>query len=355
MGYCPSWSFLQHAPWRVYIQGHCVPGEVLEGVSSKRDRLMSRNELENEAPTRAGYVALVGRPNVGKSSLLNALIGEKLSIVTSRAQTTRERVTGILTTESAQIVFVDTPGLLEPRYLLQHSMLEAALGALDDADVVLLLLDPTRDSAPVPEGEALDALQRRRDRLVVAINKVDVGKRDAVDTLDRWSRSVFGIEPIRISAHTGAGLDELLSALLSYLPESPFLFPPDEIATQPVRFFVSELVRETIFEEYEQEVPYSTAVRIEEFRESEDPVVIRAVIFVERESQKAILIGRKGEAIRRLGIRSREKIEAFIGRPVYLDLWVKAMPRWRKKRSALEHLGYPVPTRASGGDIPPDS
>lgn len=316
---------------------------------------MERNGAEAVVGTRAGYVALVGRPNVGKSSLLNALIGEKLSIVTPRAQTTRDRVTGILTTDSSQIVFVDTPGLLEPRYLLQHSMLEAALGALEDSDVVLLLLDPTRNEAPVPEGEALEGLHRRRNDLVVGINKVDVAKADAIDALDRWSRGEFGIEPIRFSAMTGMGLDRLLEALVARLPESPFLYPPDEIAIQPVRFFAAEMVRETIFEEYEEEVPYSTAVRIEEFREAEDPVVIRAVIFVERESQKAILVGRKGEAIRRLGIRSRQKIEAFLGRRVYLDLWVKAMPRWRKKRSALEHLGYPVPTRASGGDIPPDS
>ena len=263
-------------------------------------------------------MALVGQPNVGKSTLLNALTGEKLSIVTPRAQTTRERVMGIYTDSSAQIIFVDTPGLLEPRYLLQRSMLESALAALADADLVLLLLDATRPEDTCPMGEALDALLARRDELFVVINKIDLARDDAVSALQEWVRERFGLAPIRISAE-------------------------DEIAVQPVRFFVSELVRETIFEEYHEEVPYSTAVRIEEFREAEDPVFIRAVVFVERESQKGILVGKGGAGIRRLGQLSREKIEAFLGRRVYLDLWVKAMPRWRKKRTALEHLGYPVP------------
>lgn len=293
--------------------------------------------------TRAGYVALVGQPNVGKSTLLNALTGEKLSIVTPRAQTTRERVMGIYTDSSAQIIFVDTPGLLEPRYLLQRSMLESALAALADADLVLLLLDATRPEDTCPMGEALDALLARRDELFVVINKIDLARDDAVSALQEWVRERFGLAPIRISAARGTGVEDLRRSLIEALPASPFFYPEDEIAVQPVRFFVSELVRETIFEEYHEEVPYSTAVRIEEFREAEDPVFIRAVVFVERESQKGILVGKGGAGIRRLGQLSREKIEAFLGRRVYLDLWVKAMPRWRKKRTALEHLGYPVP------------
>jgi len=293
--------------------------------------------------TRAGYVALVGVPNAGKSTLLNALTGERLSIVTPRAQTTRERVIGIYTDEEAQIVFVDTPGLLEPRYLLQRSMLEAALSALEEADVVLLLLDATRPAETLPSGDALDGLHRRESALFIAVNKVDVAPAAAVEELVDWARREFGREAYVISAAEGRGVFELRDRLKAALPNSPFLYPEDEIAVQPVRFFVSELIRETIFEEYHEEVPYSTAVRIEEYREASRPVYIRAVVFVERESQKAILIGKGGAGIRRLGQRSREKIEAFIGEPVYLDLWVKAMPGWRKKRSALLHLGYPVP------------
>lgn len=303
------------------------------------------------AATRAGYVALVGPPNVGKSTLLNAFVGEKLSIVTPRPQTTRERVLGIWTEDGVQMVFVDTPGLLEPRYLLQEAMLRAALAALEEADLVLLLLDGTRPEEVPGPGPALEQLRRRRESLFVAINKIDAARTPDVERLADWARTEFGREPFRISALTGAGVAELREALVGALPESPFLYPPDEIAAQPVRFFVAELVRETIFEEYREEVPYSTAVVIEEFREAADPVYIRATIFVERESQKAILIGQGGAGIRRLGQRAREKVEAFLGRRVYLDLWVKALPGWRRKAPALKRLGYevPEPGRAGGG------
>ena len=298
---------------------------------------------ENPDGTRAGLVALVGRPNVGKSTLLNALIGEKLSIVTPREQTTRERVLGIYTAGGVQMVFVDTPGLLEPRYLLHASMLEEALSAVSDADVVVLLLDPTRDDVPVPSDDVLARLRSRGGALRVVINKTDIADAGSVDRLADWARRELGVEPLAISAERGTGLEALRSELESSLPESPFLYPEDDLAVQPVRFFVAELVRETVFEEYGQEIPYSTVVRVEEFRESEDPVYIRAEIYVERESQKGIIIGKGGVAIKRLGSRAREKIEAFTGRRVYLDLWVKPMAGWRKKASMLRRLGYRVP------------
>ncbi len=304
--------------------------------------------MQPETGTRAGHVALVGRPNVGKSTLLNAFVGEKLSIVTPRAQTTREAVTGILTTDTAQAVFVDTPGLLEPKYALQRAMRSWALEALENADLVLLLLDATRPEE-LPDATALEALLRRRRDLVVVINKTDAVKPGVVDTLASWSERVLAAVPLRISAATGAGVDALRSALIGRLPESPFLFPEDELAVQSVRFFVTELVRETIFEEYEQEIPYSTAVRIEEYREAEVPVYIRATVYVERESQKRILIGHGGEGIKRLGQRAREKIEAFVGVPVYLDLWVKPLANWRRKAHTLKYLGYPVPREDAPG------
>jgi GTP-binding protein Era len=293
--------------------------------------------------TRAGYVALVGRPNVGKSTLLNRLAGEKLSIVTAKEQTTRERVTGLLTTDTVQMIFVDTPGLLEPRYLLQRSMLAEALMALSDADVVLLLLDAVQGDATRPEGEALERLMARRSELVAAVNKVDVAGAAAVSALAMWAQETFSVVPHRISAERGDGVSELRAELESRLPESPFYYPAEDIAVQPVRFFVAELVRETIFEAYEQEVPYSTVVRVEEFRESDEPIYIRATIYVERDSQKGILIGRGGVAIRALGQASRKKIEAFLGRPVYLDLWVKPLAGWRRKKAALKRLGYSLP------------
>ncbi|HEX6308530.1 MAG TPA: GTPase Era, partial [Longimicrobiales bacterium] len=195
--------------------------------------------------TRAGHVALVGRPNVGKSTLLNALVGEKLSIVTPRAQTTRETVTGILTMPAAQLVFVDTPGLLEPRYALQRAMRAWALEALADADVVLLLLDATRPDE-LPDAEALDALRQRRAALIVAINKTDAGRAEDVASLAAWSEREVGLEPRRISAVSGEGVEALREELVARVPESPFLFPEDELAVQSVRFFVTELIRETI-------------------------------------------------------------------------------------------------------------
>ncbi|HEX7090152.1 MAG TPA: GTPase Era [Longimicrobiales bacterium] len=302
-------------------------------------------ETVREAGQRAGYVALVGRPNAGKSTLLNALIGEKLSIVTARAQTTRQPILGIYTTERVQIIFVDTPGLLEPAYLLQQSMLQAALAATQDADLVLLLLDATRPDE-LPAGDALDLLRARRATLFVAINKIDAAPAEAVERLAAWSREALGIEAHRISAATGQGVGELRDTLAEALPASPFFYPPDEIATQPVRFFVAELIRETIFEQYREEIPYSVAVTIAEFREAEEPIYIRATIHVERDSQKSILIGRGGTAIRNLGSAAREKIEAFVGSRVYLDLWVKVAPGWRRRSSMLRMLGYPVPETA---------
>lgn len=293
-------------------------------------------------PTRAGYVALVGRPNVGKSTLLNAFLGEKLSIVTPLAQTTRERVTGILTRDETQIVFVDTPGLLEPRYLLQQSMLDAALAALEGADAVVLMLDATRPDE-LPPAETLDTLVQRDD-LIVVINKVDAAAAEAIDSLRNWSEgNAPGASVLEVSAEKGTGLGDLLDRLDARLPPSPFYFPDDEVAIQPVRFFVAEFVRETLFETLREEVPYSTAVQIEEFREEEDPLYIRATIYVERESQKAIVIGKGGREIREIGAASRSKIESFLQRRVYLDLWVKARAGWRRKREGLRTMGYELP------------
>jgi GTPase len=299
----------------------------------------------NEQPAlRSGHVALVGRPNVGKSTLLNALVGEKLSIVTPKAQTTRESVTGILTTDTMQAIFVDTPGLLEPKYALQRAMHETALEVLEDADVVVLLLDGTRPGE-LPTPDVVEALRRKGDANIVVMNKLDAASSDAVEALDAWTKRELGRVPLHVSAADGSGLQSLRDAIETRLPENPFFYPEDELAVQPVRFFVAELVRETIFELYEQEVPYSTIARVEEYREAEDPVFIRVTVYVERDTQKAILIGKGGAGIRELGSRSREKIEAFIGGRVYLDLWVKVLPNWRARVGTLRYLGYRLPAR----------
>ena len=303
--------------------------------------MQERSTAQTGNPTRAGHVALVGRPNAGKSTLLNALVGEKLSIVTPRAQTTRERVFGILTTGDAQVVFVDTPGLLEPKYKLQQSMLDTALAALGDADVALLLLDGTQ-SEDLPAAEVIVELRRKKQGLVCAINKTDQAQARQVARLAEWSLRELSVPAHLCSALTGAGLADLQEAIIERLPESPFLYDPEDLALQPMRFFVEELVRETIFERFEQEIPYSTVVRIEEYKEDRDPLYIRATIYVDRDSQKSILLGKGGAAIRELGRSARSKIEAFVDRSVYLDLWVKAMPGWRNKPSALKFLGYSV-------------
>lgn len=293
--------------------------------------------------TRAGYVALVGRPNAGKSTLLNRLVGEHLSIVTPKAQTTWQRVTGLLTVEADQLIFLDTPGLLEARDLLQKSMLGAALEALEEADVVLLVVDTTRLPDDVDRERILEAMAPVSVPVHVALNKIDDAPASNVEHWAAWVDEALDARIHRISALEGSGVDELLEALRASLPPGPFLYPEDQIATDPVRFFVAELVRETIFEQFRQEIPYSVFCQVEAFREAEDPVYIQVVVYVERKSQKGMLIGKKGRAIRALGEASRAKVEHFLGRRVYLDLWVKPLRAWRKNRTQLGRLGFRLP------------
>ncbi len=300
---------------------------------------------EPQEQTRAGTVAIVGYPNAGKSSLLNRMLDQKLSIVTSAAQTTRERVLGIDTRGGVQIVFVDTPGLVDPKYLLHRAMLNTVLETIPDVDVAVLLLDPTtpgREFSP----EVLALLKKKRGRLLVAVNKVDAAGGERIEELRRWAGTELGADTLRISANTGEGVDELRSRIADLLPESPFLYPEDEISSQSVRFFVAELVRETVFEQFGQEVPYSATVKVDEFREAAQPIYVRATIFVERPTQKAILIGKGGAAIKQLGQVARGKIEEFVGAPVYLDLWVKVLPKWRKDPTALARLGFKIPNES---------
>ncbi len=317
-----------------------TPALGAEGSSS--DSMVDPAEVD-AATTRAGYVALVGRPNAGKSTLLNRLVGEHLSIVTPKAQTTWQRVTGLLTLDSDQLIFLDTPGLLEARDLLQRSMLGAALEALHEADVVLVVVDTTRPPTADDRERILGALEDVSVPVHVALNKIDEASPGEVDAWGVWIEGELDAELHRISALDGEGVDALLEALRAALPEGPFLYPEDEIATEPVRFFVAELVRETIFEQFRQEIPYSVFCQVEDFRESQDPVYIQIVVYVERKSQKGMVIGKRGAAIRELGQASRAKIEHFLGRAVYLDLWVKPLRAWRKNRAHLGRLGFRVP------------
>jgi len=296
------------------------------------------------AETRAGYVTLVGRPNAGKSTLMNALVGEHLSIVTPKAQTTWQRVTGILTTSKAQMVFLDTPGLLEPRDLLQRAMVHAAEEALAEADAILVVLDASTALDPPGLPWMAERLEGRPDvPLLVAVNKIDLVREEKKARVGYGVSQTLGGESFFVCARESGGIKELRDRLEDVLPPSPFLYPADDIAKDPVRFFVAEMIRETVYENYHQEIPYSVFAQIEEFRESEDPVYIQANLFVERKSQKGMLIGKKGAAIKSLGSKAREKIEGFLGRRVYLDLWIKVLPDWRRKRTHLRSLGFSVP------------
>ncbi|MGH7627025.1 MAG: GTPase Era [Gemmatimonadaceae bacterium] len=287
--------------------------------------------------TRSGIVTVVGRPNAGKSTLLNRIVGQKLSITSPKPQSTRDRVVGILSTADTQMIVTDTPGLLNPRYALQRAMQAAARRALEDADVIVYLADAV-DGPPPPLEEAAGLDTALHAPVILALNKMDALKPDQRDALLKARPTA-----LLLSARTGDGVDALLRHLTNALPESPFLYPAEDIATQPLRFFASECIRETALEQLDDEVPYSVACVIEEFREERRPVYIRAVMHVERDSQKRILIGHKGARIRDIGRAARVKIEELVGAAVYLDLWVKVLPNWRRDARTLRRLGYRLP------------
>jgi len=280
---------------------------------------------------KCGIVALVGRPNVGKSTLLNALVGQHLAIVSPKPQSTRLPVVGLVTTADTQFIFTDTPGLLDPEYRLQEVMRAAALAALGDADVIAHLHPLGEGDAP-PLAAVAGLAAPPRAPVLTVYTKADLAPGRTAP-----------VGAFAISATTGTGVPELQAALAAHLPESPFLYPDDDLATQPLRFFAAEYVREAAFAELHEELPYSLACAVEEFREAETPVYIRATVYVERDSQKGMVIGAGGRVIKAIGRAARERIEALIGAPVFLDLHVKVLPHWRADASSLKRLGYATP------------
>ncbi len=286
---------------------------------------------------RTGYVALIGKPNVGKSTLLNALMGQKLSIVTPKAQTTRHRVLGILTEEHHQVIFLDTPGIMDPNTSLDQSMMQKVRDSVIDADLVIFLADARTTE---PDLKSLDTIKHRS--VILALNKTDLVKQESMLPLAEAYMNLHPLEAvIPISALKEKNLSVLMDEIRKLLPKGPPLYPEEMISEHPERFFVAEIIREKVFEKFRQEVPYATAITISNYVErSEGKDLIEADIIVERSSQKGILVGANGHALKSIGIRARKDIEAFLGRNVYLKLFVRVRKDWRNQDRFLQSFGY---------------
>lgn len=289
---------------------------------------------------KSGFVNIVGNPNVGKSTLMNKLVGDKISIITSKAQTTRHRIIGIVNTPDMQIVYSDTPGVVRPAYKMQEQMLGYSRGALGDADILLYVTDTVED--PDKNESFLEEVRKLEIPVLVLINKTDLTTPEQMQELiERWKQLLpNAIEVIPLAAVHNAGVHYVGNRVAELLPESPPYFEQDAFTDRPARFFVSEIIREKIFLYYQQEVPYSVEVVVDEFKESEDLLRIAATIYVERDSQKGILIGSKGAAIKKLGTVARQDIERFFEKKVYLQLFVKVERDWRNKDATLKNFGY---------------
>lgn len=288
---------------------------------------------------RSGFVNIVGNPNVGKSTLMNVLVGEKLSIITQKAQTTRHRIMGIVNGDDYQIVFSDTPGVLKPNYKLQEQMLDFSRSALTDADVLLYITDIQDNTEK--NADFLDNVRSTRAHVLLVINKIDLTTQDTLERLvDFWQKELPQAEIFTISAKERFGVDVLMKRIVELLPECPPYFEKDRLTDKPARFFVNEIIREKILLNYDKEIPYSVEVEVDSFKEEENLIRIRATIYVERDSQKGIVIGKAGASIKRVGIEARKDIEAFFEKQIYLELFVKVDKDWRQKDARLRHYGY---------------
>ena len=289
---------------------------------------------------RAGFVNIVGNPNVGKSTLSNRLVGERLSIITSKAQTTRHRIMGIVNTDDYQIVFSDTPGVLKPKFRLQQSMLEYSTGALVDADVLLYVTDVIE--SPTKNQDFLDKVAKEKIPILLVINKIDLlkGNNDLVRIIDQWKQLLPTAEVFPTSALENFNVDNIMKRIVELLPESPPYFGKDALTDRSSRFFVTEIVREKILLTYDKEIPYATQVIVEKFDESDNAIHIMAVIYVERDSQKGIIIGHQGKMLKRVGTLARKDIETFFDKKVFLELYVKVEKDWRNQENKLRAFGY---------------
>lgn len=296
---------------------------------------------ENQADHKAGFVNIVGNPNVGKSTLMNDLVGERMSIITNKAQTTRHRITGIVNTDEYQIVFSDTPGVLKPRYKLQESMLQFSEGALTDADVLLYVTDVVED--PEKNSDFLAKVSKEKVPVLLAINKIDLLGTEG-DKLERivgeWQKRLPNAEIFPVSATEKFNVDNLMKRIVELLPPSPPYFGKDALTDKPARFFVTEIIREKILLNYDKEVPYSTEVIVEKFDEKDASIHIMAVIYVERDSQKGIIIGKQGRALKKVATEARRDLEKFFGKAIFLETFVKVDKDWRSSDKELRSFGY---------------
>jgi GTPase len=289
-------------------------------------------------PHQAGFVNIIGNPNVGKSTLINALTGEKISIITPKAQTTRQRVIGIVNDENYQIVFSDTPGILQPHYKLQEAMMKEVQSAFEDADILLYLVE-IGESAE--QKDIADKIKETGIPVIVVINKIDLTDQPTLEAKIRdWQQVFPDADIIPISALRKANLQSVFNSILAKLPESPAYYDKDELTDKTVRFFVAEKIREKILLNYQKEIPYSVEIAVDQFKESENIIHIMAYIFVARESQKAIILGHQGAAIKRVGTQARKELEIWLDKKIYLELSVKVVKDWRNSENELKKFGY---------------
>lgn len=288
---------------------------------------------------KSGFVSIIGCPNVGKSTLMNVLVGEKLSIITSKAQTTRHRIMGIVSGDDYQIVFSDTPGILKPNYKLQEKMMEFVVSALSDADVFLLIVDIYEDI--VLDEKYLEKLKKTKTPVLLLLNKIDMATQEVLDTkMAEWKEKLPNAEIIPISALKKFNLETVMYRIVQLLPVGEAYYDKDTLTDKPEKFFVSEIIREKILLQYKKEIPYSVEVVVNSFKDEENLLKIQADILVERESQKAIIIGHKGEALKKVGTRAREDAEKFFGKKIFLELYVKVVKDWRNSDTNLKNFGY---------------
>jgi len=288
---------------------------------------------------KSGFVNIIGNPNVGKSTLMNALVGEKISIITKKAQTTRHRIMGIVNGDDFQIVYSDTPGVLKPAYKLQESMMKFVESALEDADVILYITDTYE--TPNKNQEFLDKIQKLEKPIILVVNKVDLTTQEKVTELvDLWSKMLPSARVLPVSALHGFNTEGLIAMIKEVLPEGPEYFSKETLTDKTMRFFASEIIREKILLHYQKEIPYSVEVEIEEYKEGSKLDKIRAIIYVSRESQKSIVIGHEGKMLKRVGIEARLDLEKFLDKKVFLELYVKVDPEWRDNDNKLKRFGY---------------